>query len=168
MKAFVQPLAWGLALASILAMASGVAMDMVVTSAHAATAHHPAMHHGDSAPSTRPWPTEAPLREGMTRLRDSVEAALAGDPGQAMDESTAVRLQRDIEEHVAYLIEHCQLSEEADAALHPLLGDLLKGARALSVPAERDQGIELILSALNHYPERFAAPHWQDAARHSH
>lgn len=35
MKALIQPLAWGLALASILSLASGVALDMAVSGATA-------------------------------------------------------------------------------------------------------------------------------------
>lgn len=36
MKAVIQPLAWGLAMASMLALASGVALDAVVDTAQAA------------------------------------------------------------------------------------------------------------------------------------
>ncbi len=39
MKAVIQPLAWGLALATILALASGVALDMAVHSTMPAAAH---------------------------------------------------------------------------------------------------------------------------------
>ena len=58
MKTVIQPLAWGLALASILALASGVALDVVISTAQATPTHHE--HANPSA-------TPAPLREGMTR-----------------------------------------------------------------------------------------------------
>lgn len=176
MKAVIQPLAWGLALASILALASGVALDMVVSTVQAAPSQH---HHGaphdhaghDAAAlpaSGEQWPTDAPLREGMTRLKHSVDTALAGDPAQPIGEAAAIQLQKDVEAHVSYLIEHCQLPEQADAALHVLLIDLLKGAEALSEAEQRDQGVQRILSGLQRYPELFAAPHWSEPASHDH
>ncbi|MCQ4242169.1 DnrO protein [Stutzerimonas stutzeri] len=170
MKAVIQPLAWGLALASILAMASGVALDMVISTAHAAQSHHDHAGHSAEAPVTtgEQWQTDAPLREGMTRLQHAVETALAGNPAQPIGEAQAIQLQKDVETHVSYLIENCQLSEQADAALHVLLIDLLKGAEALSEPAERDQGVQRILASLHQYPELFAAPHWNEPDSHNH
>ena len=169
MKAAIQPLAWGLALASILALASGVALD-VVSTAHAAQSHQDHASHSADAPaaSGERWATDAPLREGMTRLQRSAEVALAGDPAQPLGDAEAIQLQKDVETHVSYLIENCQLSEQADAALHVLLIDLLKGAEALSEPADRDQGVERILASLHRYPELFAAPHWSEPDSHDH
>ncbi|MCQ4314990.1 hypothetical protein [Stutzerimonas zhaodongensis] len=46
MKAFIQPMAWGLVMASMLALASGVALDMVVDSTQAAV-----MHEDHAAPA---------------------------------------------------------------------------------------------------------------------
>ncbi len=46
MKAVIQPLAWGLAMATILALASGVALDMAINTTQAAVIHH---DHGQSA-----------------------------------------------------------------------------------------------------------------------
>lgn len=39
MKQYLQPLAWGMAMASIVAVASGFALSMVASTAQAATAH---------------------------------------------------------------------------------------------------------------------------------
>ncbi|MBA1261330.1 DnrO protein [Stutzerimonas stutzeri] len=169
MKAVIQPLAWGLALASILALASGVALDVVISTAHATQSHHDhASPAAAPAATGEQWATDAPLREGMTRLQRSVEAALAGNPAQPIGEAEAIQLQKDVETHVSYLLENCQLPEQADAALHVLLIDLLKGAEALSEPAEREQGIQRILASLHQYPELFAAPHWSEPDSHSH
>jgi len=170
MKAVIQPLAWGLALASILALASGVALDMVISTVHAAQSHHDHASHSAVAPvaTGEQWATDAPLREGMTRLQRTVEAALVGDPAQPIDDAEAIQLQKDIETHVSYLIENCQLPEQADAALHVLLIDLLKGAEALSEPANREQGIQRILASLHQYPELFAAPLWSEPDSHNH
>ncbi|HCJ28562.1 MAG TPA: DnrO protein [Pseudomonas sp.] len=164
MKAVIQPLAWGLAMASMLALASGVALDLVVDTAQAAVIHHD--HDGHtavaSAVSDRQWPTDAALREGMTRLRKAADTALPNDPARPIGASQAMQLQADVEENVSFLIANCELPEQADAALHGLLADLLKGAKALAEPAERAQGAHRILATLNRYPEVFAPPHWNE------
>ncbi len=169
MKAVIQPLAWGLALASILALASGVALDMVISTAQAEPSHHDHANHATAPAATdEQWPTDAPLREGMTRLQRSVDAALAGNPAQPLGDAEAIQLQKDVEAHVSYLIENCQLPEQADAALHVLLIDLIKGAEALSEPEDREQGVQRILAGLHQYPELFAAPHWSEPHNRAH
>jgi hypothetical protein len=54
------------------------------------------------------------------------------------------------------------LPEAADAALHGLLIELLKGAEALSEAEQREQGLQRILAALDHYQQMFAEPVWRD------
>ncbi|GEM_PF-236892 len=135
MKAVIQPLAWGLAMASMLALASGVALDVVVDTAQATVTHdgHGA-HAAPPAGGEQQWATDAALREGMTRLRQAAEAALPDDPAQPISERQALALQKEVEDSVSYLIANCELSAQADAALHGLLADLLGGAKALAVP----------------------------------
>jgi hypothetical protein len=165
MKAVIQPLAWGLAMASMLALASGVALDLVVDPAQATIQRD---HDGHTAAvpvaSGQRWATDAALREVMTRLRHALGAVQLGDPARPLGASQAVQLQAAVEESVSFLIAHCELPEQADAALHELLADLLEGAKALAEPAERDQGAQRILATLHRYPEVFAAPHWREAA----
>lgn len=170
MKAVIQPLAWGLAMASMLALASGVALDLVVGPTQAAVSQHDHGEHKPALPATggQQWATDEALREGMTRLRQALDAALPSDPTQAISASQAMQLQADVEENVSFLIANCELPEQADAALHELLADLLRGAKALAEPAERDQSAQRILATLQHYPEVFAAPHWRDTAAASH
>lgn len=165
MKAVIQPLAWGLAMASMLALASGVALDVVVDTAQATSTHD---GHGTHAAmptdAEQQWATDTALREGMTRLRQAAEAALPDDPAQSISERQALALQKDIEDGVSYLIANCDLDAQADAALHGLLTDLLGGAKALAEPAERAEGAQRIRAALQRYPTLFAPPHWSETA----
>ena len=170
MKAVIQPLAWGLAMASMLALASGVALDMVVDTAQAAAPHHHAHDgHAAAAPATgdQQWATDAALRKGMTQLRDAAEIALP-DGSASIDARVAKQLQTAVEDNVSFLIANCELSEQADAALHGLLADLLKGAKALAETAEQEQGAQLVLATLQRYPDVFAAPHWSESATADH
>lgn len=160
MKQVIQPLAWGIAMASVLAMASSFALSMVST-AHAASEDH--SHHAQqpAAPvAAGQWATDEGLREGMTRLRTSVNQALPHDPAQPLKAETAIQLQKDVDAAVSYMIANCKLPGAADAALHGLLIELLKGAEALSEEADREKGVQQIVSTLERYPEVFAAPHW--------
>lgn len=169
MKAVIQPMAWGLAMASMLALASGVALDVVVGSTQAAVMHDD--HATHAAPPTvddQQWPTDAALRTGMTRLREAVDRAMPVDPAETLDERQALRLKKEVEDSVSYLIANCELSEQADAALHGLLADLLNGAKALVNPTERAAGTRQIVDALQHYPALFAPPHWSGQLEAAH
>jgi len=165
MKAVIQPLAWGLAMASMLALASGLALDLVVDTAQATVTHE---GHGAHAASPvggeQQWATDAALREGMTRLRQAANAALPDDPAQTINERQALTLQKAVEDGVSYLIAHCELDAQADAALHGLLTDLLGGAEALAEPTKRAAGAQRIRVALQRYPSLFAPPHWSETA----
>ncbi|MCQ4285865.1 DnrO protein [Pseudomonas stutzeri] len=171
MKAVIQPLAWGVAMASMLALASGVALDLVVDSAQAAAPHnHDHDRHLAAAPSIndQKWPTDAALRKGMTQLRDAAEGVLPDGSARPIDAQAAKQLQTAVEDNVSFLIANCELSEQADAALHGLLADLLKGAKALAETAEKEQGAQLVLATLQRYPDVFAAPHWSESATADH
>lgn len=89
MKALVQPLAWWLALAAILAMASGVAMDVAVISPHDATILQNSAHHKGSEP---------PRQEGMTRQRFSAGSSV---PAHTMQEGTTMSIRHEMELHTA-------------------------------------------------------------------
>jgi hypothetical protein len=161
MKHVIQPLAWGIAMASVLAMASSFALNFVVGTAHAASGEHANHAHqaADPAASSQ-WATDEGLREGMTRLRTAVDKAMPQDAAKPLSAKTAIQLQKDVDAAVSYMIANCKLPGEADAALHRLLIDLLKGAEALSEEAQREEGIEQIVATLKRYPDVFAAPHW--------
>lgn len=162
MKHVIQPLAWGIAMASVLAMASSFALNFVVGTAHAANDGH--AHHAEQAAAPAAngqWATDEALREGMTRLRNAVDKALPQDSAKPLSAKAAIQLQKDVDAAVSHMIANCKLPGEADAALHRLLIDLLKGAEALSDEAERENGVERIVATLKQYPEVFAAPHWQ-------
>lgn len=165
MKKVIQPLAWYLVLASILALASSFALNLVSGTVYAGGFAHD-HQHGASAPVALPpegekWASDAPLREGMARIRQLIEQQAAS--------SRARDLERALEAEVATLIEHCRLAPQADAALHQLLGELLSGAEALAAGADREQALVRMHGALQRYPQLFADPSWQaptHSARH--
>lgn len=158
----LQPLFWSLALALMLALASSFALSFVVGTAWAAEGHH--HHHapaaaGAQAPAGK-WATDLPLRSGMARIRRAALQALPGGRPEPLSDAQASALSREIREATAFMIEHCTLPPQADAALHGVLTELLQGAESLPRAAERERAGERILAALARYPELFDDPQW--------
>lgn len=158
MKKVIQPLAWYLVLASVLAMASGIALSFATGPAMAASSQHQhgAGEHLPLPPPGQQWASDAPLREGMAHIRQ----ALVQASHEPIDDAQARELAQRIEAEVASMISHCVLPEKADAALHGLFGELLRGTQALAVKDQREQAMAQVVTALNRYPQLFDDPHW--------
>lgn len=115
-------------------------------------------HHAPAAMTLNQgakWDTDAPLRQGMSAIRASVEKD--GHAGKY------AALADVIEAQVAYMVEHCKLGPAADAVLHGVLAQLvegvevLKGQKAGVAPAE---GVAHVVAALDSYGELFDHPGW--------
>lgn len=121
-------------------------------------------HHEDASMLSTPaegerWATDGPLRQGMNGIRNAVqERAHAFHQGRLTDEE-AKSLANEIDTHVGYMIENCELEPEADATLHALLAEVLEGKRNLT--ANKDEGLPRIVKALAKYPRYFNHPDWE-------
>lgn len=114
--------------------------------AHAAHAHDtatPPLANGQR------WETDEALRTGMLRIRE----ATSQQQGAALVSTTKAQ--------VDYLITHCKLDSQADAALHGIISQLLTGADMLNKNPDSPAGVERIQQALQQYPELFNHPGWQ-------
>lgn len=142
-----------------VAMAAGTAAP---AAAHAHDDAHAAaklrLDHG------KKWTTDAPLREGMTRIRDlvapKVPAAHAGTMGAAEYAALAAK----VEVEVGNIVANCKLAPEADAVLHVVLSDLSGGTGAMAgrtpgTPAQK--GLVQVVSAVNEYGRYFEHPGWK-------
>lgn len=87
--------------------------------------------HADAAlPATR-WASDAPLREGMRRVRAAADKLSP----EADERPAAVEVQAiaaELEAAVKSMIANCKLEPEPDAALHSLLARVLQVSAALS------------------------------------
>ena len=126
--------------------------------AHAPPTAAPSRKIGDArAAPARGWATDTPLRTGMARIRDSVDAldqTMHGRP----DPSRAGALAGRIETDVSYLITHCRLEPAADAALHGIIARLLQGAAALKRQPADPAPIAALQQALRDYARSFDDP----------
>ena len=127
-----------------------------------ATAAHDAHHgsheaHANSAPTLgagERWPTDEPLRAGMSRIENSVtHAAAAGRPIPA---KTAREVAQTVEQSVSYIVQNCKLEPDADAALHIIIGQMMTAATQLKKEdASRDTGVTQLNDALATYRKTF-------------
>ena len=124
-----------------------------------------AHHHDHGAPAQltlnngQKWQTDEPLRLGMQRLQHL--SSSMSIPAQA------ATLAEGVHEQVSFLINNCELEPAADAVLHVLIADLLRGADLLTDQSTTSDGANLISHALEVYPQYFDHPGWQ-AEPHAH
>lgn len=105
----------------------------------------------------KPWATDAPLREGMARIRDAVALADAQAPLTAVP---AAALAQAVEDQVAYLVANCKLEPAADATLHVLIARMLSAAAAVRRDPASADGLPRLREALDDYPRHFEHPGW--------
>ena len=140
-----------------------IACSLLLALALPAAAHDHAHQAGTAATATaaaQRWKSDAPLREGMGRIREAVDALQHYEHGH-IGPGQAVQLAAGIERDVGFIVAHCTLEPRADAALHPILGALMGGAHTLkATPADRT-AIPSMRSALQDYARQFDDPGMQ-------
>jgi hypothetical protein len=135
-------------------------LPLLLALALPAAAHDHAHRAGTAATATvaaQRWNTDAPLREGMDRIRHAVDALQHYEHGHIGPEQ-AVQLAASIERDVGFIVAHCKLEPRADAALHPILGALMHGAQALKAKPTELAAIPPMRSALHDYARQFDDP----------
>ncbi|MBB1472586.1 MULTISPECIES: DnrO protein [unclassified Luteimonas] len=123
--------------ATTLALALGLAAVPATAAAqephagHAAHATHgsQATHAPVPAAHVR-WTPDAPLVEGMARVREAMTGLAHHEMGH-LGESNVLVLATDIDQAIEYMFANCKLDAEPDIALHGLLARLMAGTQAL-------------------------------------
>lgn len=109
----------------------------------------------------RKWATDAPLRDGMSRIRTLVEPQLAAAHAGKLSPAQYAVLARQVETQVVGIVAKCKLEPKADAVLHIVIGeigagtDAMAGKTAQSRPA---QGLVQVSEAINDYAGHFDHP----------
>lgn len=107
------------------------------------------------------WATDAPLRQGLERVRNAVAPIVAASAARPLTKDEATALSGAIKDQVQFLVENCKLEPKADAALHVLLNDFLQGADALAADPASKAALERVVKALELYPQYFDHQNWQ-------
>jgi len=115
----------------------------------------------------RRWATDAPLREGMERVRAAVATARQADAQGRLSTRQVQTLAIAVEDSIAFMVQHCRLEPKADANLHILLGRLSAAVTAVKANPKAPDGLPQMLEALDLYSGYFAHPGWK-AIAHGH
>ena len=170
------PLALALALA-LVTLVSGCAQEQQPAAdavADAADTHAADTHDAGNADAVRaggtdfpvpanhvPWTPDAPLVEGMSRVR----TALAGlEAPSHPDDATVAARAADIDAAVAYMFANCKLDTDPDIALHAVLARLMAGTKALKANPSDGSPVADMHAAMHNYGQLFADPNNKGAA----
>lgn len=117
--------------------------------AHAAPAAIPANHV--------PWTPDAPLVEGMARVREAVGTLAHHEMGH-LEGSQVLILAGEIDAAIEHMFANCRLEPEPDAALHGVLARLMAGTKALREAPEDPAPVAGLRAALADYAGLFDDP----------
>jgi len=107
------------------------------------------------------WQTDAPLREGMERVRAAaVEAARHTNAAGGLDASAGKELAHAVDASIAFMVTHCRLAPQADANLHILIGQLAEAAALAKDPPQSHNALPRMRAVLSSYPHYFDHPGW--------
>lgn len=138
--------------------------DQAATSASDAAGAHDDDHHGhDTAHAAGvdfpvpdhhvQWEPDAPLIEGMSRVRVAI-AGVEADP----DPATVVARATDIDAAIEYMFANCKLETEPDVALHAVLARLMAGSQALHANPADSAPVADMHAAVGNYEALFDDP----------
>lgn len=108
----------------------------------------------------RKWATDAPLREGMVRIRGAVEPRLGAAHAGQLGPAEYRQLASQVETEVGGIVANCKLPPKADAMLHLVLADIGVGVEAMNGAdaARRPEGLAKVAQAVNEYGRLFDHP----------
>lgn len=110
------------------------------------------------------WTIDAPMREGMTGIRDAIAADRQSVHAGKMSAAKYDALAQKIDNQVAYMVQNCKLPPEADANLHRVLAEIMEGSELIKgrdKKAGRRAGVEKVVVALDAYNRHFDHPGWR-------
>ena len=146
---------------------TSVGQDAAPASAHedAAQAHDAHSEHAAASsaspelPAT-PWPSDAPLREGMRRTHRAV-LALEHAEHSHLDAAQTTAAAQQVQDAANYMITNCKLAPEPDAALHGVLATLMTGAAAIKADPANTAPVASMRDAVALYPRMFEDATWK-------
>jgi len=146
------------ALAALLMAGALAAPALAQPAAHS---HEAAAPHKLSLDQGRKWATDAPLREGMSRIRGMVAPQLVAAHAGKLDEAAYRELATQVEAQVGAIVAQCKLEPRADAMLHLVIAELGEGSDAMAgkhAKLRPEQGLLKTAQAVNAYGSHFAHP----------
>ena len=147
-----RPLPWLACVALAAVSAHGLAQDHGHGHGHDHAQDHAAASVSATAAPAQRWAADANLSHGMAQVRASVEALGHAEHGH-MGPGQVVVLARTMDGYIGDILATCKLDPNADAALHGVLAQLLRGTDALmqdgSLPAALAFGSSLHVARMS-------------------
>ena len=146
---------------------AATALVATLTTFAAAPAQAQSHSHDASAPAKlslnqgRKWATDAPLRDGMGRIRALVEPQLAAAHAGKLSQAQYTALAGQVEAEVGGIVANCKLEPKADAVLHIVIGEIGAGTDAMAGKDAKQrpaQGLVQVAKAVNGYAGHFDHP----------
>ena len=147
---------------SVLVLICLVGVVKISLAAEDGNAHHE-HHHAEALlllDNGARWKTDGHLRKGMEDLRSLTEDFERKSEHADFTIQDAQVFKEGVDQAINYMVEHCQLSEDADSTLHVFLGDFIEGAELLVHESDSKKGFEKINHALHLYPDYFEHEGW--------
>lgn len=111
-------------------------------------------------PPATPWPSDAPLREGMRRMHQAVVALGHAERGH-LDATQTIAAAQQVQDAANFMFTNCKLTPEPDAALHGVLATLMSGAAALKAKPADTSPVASMREAVALYPRMFEDATWK-------
>lgn len=148
---------------------SFIAMFALAATAQAAPPAHDHEHHGHATETAAPasasqstrWVADADLRKGMGEVHAALDDLAHYEMGH-MPANMAVERAEKIEAAVSYIITHCKLAPDADAALHRIIVPLQSAAQRLKKDSADVAAVAAMREAVANYPRQFDDPLWSN------
>jgi hypothetical protein len=143
----------------ILLLATALVFPLANAVSQTAPHEHEAVAHGSMELNAgQKWATDAPLRQGMTKIRTAVLTALPAAQSGSLTPAQYDVFADDVNSQVVYIVQNCKLEPKADAQLHVLLGDITTGvsvAKGEKQGEARSQGVIKVAESVNNYGKYF-------------
>lgn len=156
-----------LALVSLLLAVSalaGATTELPPLPASAATKENAESHDvqhgpGDQAAPVVRWQSDEPLRLGMRRVRTATEALSHAAHGH-LDAAQVNAVARELKAAVHEMFAQCRLAPAPDAALHPLLAQVLEASTRLAADGFDAAVLDALQAVLARYVVLFEDEGW--------
>lgn len=147
----------------ILAALLAVAVAWPVAAAEDHAQHQAADHAQLTLNNGHKWTTDEPLRAGMLQIRSTMADNLEAIHHNKLNTEQYRALATSVQQQVTTILAQCKLDPRADAVLHIIITDLLKGSDVMygkgnAAPAD---GAHQVVEALNAYGTYFDHSGWR-------
>lgn len=146
----------------LLSIALSAALPAIAQHSHDQHESHATSAAAVTIPAQR-HATDAPLRDGMARIRVALDELSHYEMGH-MPQAVAVERVDAIKAATDSIFANCKLAPDADVALHAMLVPLLNGINAFRTDPADTSTVVAMRQAIADYPRVFDDPNWQPTA----